>query len=85
MRAGVGRLAYDTTVAVPPPELAKRQIAVRVEAEWQQPFSPVEFFGVGRSVQVSFERAKPQRTVGDALREKWERAIAVPQESTASR
>lgn len=75
IRAGVGRLAYDTTVAVPPPELAKRMIAVRVEAEWDRPFSPVEFYGVGRSVAVRFSRANHQRTVGDLLRERFESVL----------
>lgn len=69
-RAGVGRLAYETTVAVPPPETAKRQIGVRVEAEWEQPFSASEFYGVGRSVQVSFSKVAGRRTVGDALTER---------------
>jgi hypothetical protein len=47
-----------------------------VETVWQHPFSAVEFFGVGRSVLVSFQREKPQRTVGDALKERWERGLA---------
>ncbi len=75
IRAGVGRLAYDTTVAVPPPEMAKRQIAVRVEAA-----------GIGRSLrasssesaavsQVTFLKTPHERTVGDALKERLDRAI----------
>lgn len=76
IRAGVGRMAYDTTVAVPPPEMAKRLIAVRVEANWQQPFSAVEFFGVGRSVKVSFLTSEGRATVGDRLKEKWKRAFS---------
>ena len=84
VRAGVGRMAFDTTVAVPPPESAKRQIAARVEAEWLQPFSAVEFYGVGRSVQVSFQREKNERTVGDALREKWDHALSGSRGATAS-
>lgn len=75
VRAGVGRLDYDTSVAVPPPELAKRQIAVRVESDWQQPFSSVEFFGVGRSVRVAFNKTG-ERTVGDALKERLEKALS---------
>ena len=58
IRAGVGRIAYDTTVAIPPPEMAKRQIAVRVDVDWQPPFGAVEFFGVGRSVEVKFVKGK---------------------------
>ncbi len=70
VRAGVGRLAYDTTVAVPPPETAKRQIAVRVEATGSERFEAIEFFGVGRSVLVTFNKPKPPRTVGDVLQER---------------
>ena len=44
IRAGVGRIAYDTTVAIPPPEMAKRQIAVRVDVDWQPPFSAGRIF-----------------------------------------
>jgi hypothetical protein len=65
--------------------MAKRQIAVRVEAEWEKPFSPSEFYGVGRSVQVTFSKRKPQRTVGDVLQEKIERAFSKARgESTAA-
>ena len=76
VRAGVGRLAYDTTVAVPPPEMVKRQLAVRVAADWGQPFGPEAFYGVGRSVQVSFLRGQAQRTQADVLKERCERMIA---------
>ena len=83
IRAGVGRMAYDTTVAIPPPEMAKRRIAVRVDLDWERPFGPVEFFGVGRSVRVKFAKGNGQRTVGDVLSEKWERAFAQPARATA--
>jgi multidrug resistance efflux pump len=73
VRAGVGRLAYDTTVAVPPPEMVKRQIAVRVAVTWERPFGPEAFYGVGRSVEVTFLKGKTQRTRADALKEKFER------------
>lgn len=84
IRAGVGRLAYDTTVAVPPPEMAKRQIAVRVEAEWEKPFSATEFYGVGRSVQVTFSKRKAERTVGDVLKEKFDRVISKPRRDSTT-
>ena len=83
IRAGVGRIAYDTTVAVPPPELAKRQIAVRVDVDWERPFGAVEFFGVGRSVRVKFVKGKGQRTVGDVLKEQWQRVFGPPARPTA--
>jgi multidrug resistance efflux pump len=76
VRAGVGRLAYDTTVAVPPPELAKRQVAVRVGGDWKQPYGASEFYGVGRSVQVAFgDRAARERTIADALQERFSRLL----------
>jgi multidrug resistance efflux pump len=84
MRAGVGRLAYDTSVAVPPPELVKRQVAVRVEPAWRQPFSATEFFGVGRSVKVVFNQRAPSYTVADALLEKWLQFFSTPKETVAS-
>jgi multidrug resistance efflux pump len=75
IRAGVGRLAFDTNVAVPPPEMVKRQIAVRVAPNWDKPFSPVEFYGVGRSVEVTFTKYDTRRTLGGLLKEKWNRLI----------
>ena len=50
-------MAVDSSVAVPPPEAVKRQVAVRVEAKWDGPFDPVEFCRVGRSVQVTYLRS----------------------------
>lgn len=75
IRAGVGRMAYDTTVAVPPPEMAKRQVAVRVAAGWDRPFTPVEFYGVGRSVEVKFLKKPYQRTVGDVLKDRIDETV----------
>jgi hypothetical protein len=85
VRAGVGRLAFDTAVAVPPPELAKRQVAVRVGGNWKQPYGASEFYGVGRTVQVAFgQNAERARTIADALQERFSRLlggrIAVAQE-----
>lgn len=76
VRAGVGRLAFDTAVAVPPPELAKRQVAVRVGGDWKQPYGASEFYGVGRSVQVAFGHdASRERTMADALQERFSRLL----------
>ena len=75
VRAGVGRLAYDTTVAVPPPEMVKRQLAVRVDVAWKQPFGPEAFYGVGRSVQVTFYKSPARRTRADVLKERVEDTI----------
>jgi len=75
IRAGVGRLSYDTTVAVPPPEMAKREIAVRIEGKWNRPFSAEEFYGVGRSVTVTFVRNPGQQTFGNLLQQRVRAAL----------
>ena len=68
----MGRLAYDTSVAVPPPEMVKRQLAVRVDVAWKQPFGPEAFYGIGRSVQVTFYKPRARRTRADVLKERIE-------------
>lgn len=85
VRAGVGRFAYDTTVAVPPPEMVKRQIAVRVAAAWDRPFGPEAFYGVGRSVEVTFLKGTAQRTQADVLRERCQQALSRLRGKLASR
>jgi multidrug resistance efflux pump len=70
VRAGVGRLAYDSTVAVPPPEMVRRELAVRVDVAWKQPFGPEAFYGIGRSVQVTFYKPQARRTQADVLKER---------------
>ncbi len=85
VRAGVGRMAFTTTVAVPPPELVKRQIAVRVEPRWTKPpFGPETFYGVGRSVEVSFLTGDAQRTQADVLKEKWDQTLSRFKQKVAS-
>jgi hypothetical protein len=76
IRAGVGRFAFDTNVAVPPPETVKRQIAVRVAPNWDKPFSTTEFYGVGRSVEVTFSNDAKRRRVGSLKEEKWDRLVS---------
>ncbi|TVQ14564.1 MAG: HlyD family efflux transporter periplasmic adaptor subunit [Leptolyngbya sp. DLM2.Bin27] len=56
IRAGVGRTATGDDVAVPPPELVRREVAVRVRLA-EVPLTPAEFCGVGRSVEVTFPRS----------------------------
>ena len=85
VRAGVGRLAYDTTVAVPPPDMVKRQIAVRVAAAWDRPFGPEAFYGIGRSVEVTFLKGTAQRTQADVLRERCHQALSRLRGKLASR
>jgi multidrug resistance efflux pump len=53
VRAGVGRLDPESGVAVPPGELSRRRVAVRVRLAAAPPFTACQFFGVGRSVVVS--------------------------------
>ena len=53
VRAGVGRLDPESCVAVPPGELSRRRVAVRVRLDTAPPFTACQFFGVGRSVVVS--------------------------------
>lgn len=84
VRAGVGRMAFATSVAVPPPEMVKREIAVRVEPAWEQPFGPEAFYGVGRSVQVTFLKGQAQRTMGDVLRERFGRTLSELRAKVAS-
>lgn len=55
IRAGVGRTETGDDVAVPPPELVRREVAVRVSLE-EVPLPPAEFCGVGRSVEVTFPK-----------------------------
>ena len=85
VRAGVGRFAYDNMVAVPPPETAKRQIAVRVESDWNRPFTASEFFGVGRSVEVTFNNNTAQTTVADIIKAKCLHAVEGLRGTTAKR
>ena len=56
--------------------MVKRQIAVRVDAAWGQPFGPEAFYGVGRSVQVTFLKHQAQRTRADVLKERCEQMFA---------
>jgi hypothetical protein len=46
-------------VAVPPPELIRRNLAVRVVLDTPEDVSPEEFCGVGRSVAVTFHNRGP--------------------------
>jgi multidrug resistance efflux pump len=53
VRAGVGRMDPENSVAVPAGDLSRRRIAVRVKLDSVPPFDASQFFGVGRSVVVS--------------------------------
>lgn len=54
IRSGVGRVVTGDQVAVPPPELIRRNLAVRVVLDTPEEFTSDEFCGVGRSVAVTF-------------------------------
>jgi multidrug resistance efflux pump len=53
VRAGVGRIDPESVVAVPPCDLSRRRVSVRVKLDAAMPFTAAQFFGVGRSVIVS--------------------------------
>lgn len=59
IRSGVGRVVTGDQVAVPPPELIRRNLAVRVVLDTPEDVSPEEFCGVGRSVAVTFQNRGP--------------------------
>jgi multidrug resistance efflux pump len=52
VRAGVGRIPVGSANTVAPGELTQRRVAVRVKLDPGNPFSPAEFYGVGRSVTI---------------------------------
>ncbi len=56
VRSGVGRISYSAPVAIPPQKLKERLIAVRIKVKWDSAFAPDEFYGVGRSVEVTICR-----------------------------
>lgn len=63
VRANTGRVSPGYEVAIPPPENARRLVAVRVAVDWggDTVLRPEQFLGVGRSVEVIFERGKGPR------------------------
>lgn len=67
-RAGVGRMSPEALVAVPPTDLSRRRVAVRVRMESARPFSAAEFFGVGRSVVVSLPEPPAASPVNTRVR-----------------
>ncbi len=60
IRAGVGRVAPGTDVAVPPPPQSQRQIGVQVGWEKNPAITQqaAQFCGVGQSVEVAFQKSK---------------------------
>ncbi len=56
IRGGTGRVMYNTAVEIPPMALTRRLIAVRVKVDWHNQFAASEFYGVGRSMVVSYNR-----------------------------
>jgi multidrug resistance efflux pump len=52
VRSGSGRVTTGDDVAVPPPDNARRQVAVRVKIDWQNHPNSVQFCDVGRSAEV---------------------------------
>lgn len=56
IRSGTGRVIYNAAVEMPPMVLARRLVAVRIKVDWHNKFKATEFYGVGRSMIVSFRR-----------------------------
>jgi multidrug resistance efflux pump len=54
IRSGVGRVVTGDQVTVPPPELIRRNLAVRIILDTPEQVTSDEFCGVGRSVAVTF-------------------------------
>ncbi len=61
IRAGTGRVSVGDSVVLPPPEISRRQlpvrvITVRVKVDWgSDDLQPTQFCMAGRSAEVSFE------------------------------
>lgn len=63
IRGGSNRVKVGEDVDILPPELVRRQMAVRVEVDWEnyednQLINPREFCQVGNSVEVTFKKQK---------------------------
>lgn len=57
IRGGSGRVMYNSAVEIPPRALSQRLVSVRVKVDWRGKFSASEFYGVGRSMLVSWRRS----------------------------
>ena len=64
IRGGSGRLSTGSDVAVPTPESARRQVAVRVKVDWQDTPNSVQFCDVGRSAEVVLPKPSAWRIGG---------------------
>lgn len=56
IRGGSGRVMYNSAVEIPPAALTRRLVAVRIKIDWQDKFNASEFYGIGRSMVVSYRR-----------------------------
>ena len=61
IRGGSGRVSTGQDVAVPPPDSARRQVAVRVKVDWPEAPNSVQFCDVGRSAEVVLPKPSPWR------------------------
>lgn len=59
IRGGSGRVQVGELVTVPPPELIRREVAVRLGMNWKdgpiKSLGAEQFYGAGRTVEVTFE------------------------------
>ncbi len=58
IRGGSGRVIYNTAVEMPPISLTRRLVAVRIKVDFKGKFGAAEFYGVGRSMVVNYNRFK---------------------------
>jgi multidrug resistance efflux pump len=56
LRAGIGRIDFDSPVQIPPESFKRRVVVARISIASPNPFTASEFYGVGRSVRVLLER-----------------------------
>jgi multidrug resistance efflux pump len=65
IRGGVGRVQVGDSMAIPPPELVRREVSVQLGVRWEDPRNrgslPGQFYDVGRTVEVIFDPHAPQR------------------------
>lgn len=56
IRAGVGRIAFNSPVEIPPESFKERMVVARVSIDTPNTFSAQEFYGIGRSVRVRIKK-----------------------------
>ena len=57
IRGGVGKINYDASIAIPATN-KKRLVAVQIRADLGEKFSEKEFYGIGRSLLITYKKKK---------------------------